>query len=161
MFSPGPPRDRLELSERFRAGELEVDRAAMRAILAGRALTLEPKAFDLLLLLAANCGRVVTKDEIFERVWPGVIVSDNSLTRPSRSCAASSGTIPRRRATSRRCGRAATGSCRRRRRSRPKGRRRRPQSRRPTPTFSTARRTSPIAARARRMGLATGADVSL
>ncbi len=81
MFSPGPPRDRLELSERFRAGELEVDRAAMRAVLAGRALTLEPKAFDLLLLLAANCGRVVTKDEIFERVWPGVIVSDNSLTR--------------------------------------------------------------------------------
>lgn len=81
MFSPGPPRDRLELPERFRAGELEVDRAAMRAVLAGRALTLEPKAFDLLLLLAANCGRVVTKDEIFERVWPGVIVSDNSLTR--------------------------------------------------------------------------------
>ena len=81
MFSPGPPRDRLELSERFRAGELEVDRAAMRAVLAGRALTLEPKAFDLLLLLAANSGRVVTKDEIFERVWPGVIVSDNSLTR--------------------------------------------------------------------------------
>jgi Tol biopolymer transport system component/DNA-binding winged helix-turn-helix (wHTH) protein len=81
MFSPGPPRDRLELPERFRAGELEIDRAAMRAVLAGRALTLEPKAFDLLLLLAANCGRVVTKDEIFERVWPGVIVSDNSLTR--------------------------------------------------------------------------------
>lgn len=81
MFSPGPPRDRLELPERFRAGELEVDRAAMRAVLAGRALTLEPKALDLLLLLAANCGRVVTKDEIFERVWPGVIVSDNSLTR--------------------------------------------------------------------------------
>ncbi|MHB8797944.1 MAG: winged helix-turn-helix domain-containing protein [Thermoanaerobaculia bacterium] len=81
MFSPGPPRDRLELPERFRAGELEVDLAAMRAVLAGRTLTLEPKAFDLLLLLAANCGRVVTKDEIFERVWPGVIVSDNSLTR--------------------------------------------------------------------------------
>ena len=81
MFSPGPPRDRLELPERFRAGELEVDRAAMRAVLTGRALALEPKAFDLLFLLAANTGRVVTKDEIFERVWPGVVVSDNSLTR--------------------------------------------------------------------------------
>lgn len=81
MFRPGPPRDRIELPERFRLGEIEVDRAALRAERAGAPLELEPKAWDLLLLLAANAGRVIGKEEIFERVWPGVVVSDNALTR--------------------------------------------------------------------------------
>jgi Tol biopolymer transport system component/DNA-binding winged helix-turn-helix (wHTH) protein len=81
MFRPGPPRDRIELPERFRLGEIEVDRAALRAERAGVPLELEPKAWDLLLLFAANTGRVIGKEEIFERVWPGVAVSDNALTR--------------------------------------------------------------------------------
>ena len=37
---------------------------------AGRPLTLEPKAFDLLTLLLESHGEVVTKAEIFERLWP-------------------------------------------------------------------------------------------
>jgi Tol biopolymer transport system component/DNA-binding winged helix-turn-helix (wHTH) protein len=47
----------------------------------GRPLALEPKAFDLLLLLIESQGRVVTKQEIFDRVWGGTAVTDNSLTR--------------------------------------------------------------------------------
>ena len=81
MFRPGPPRDRLELPERFRFGAIEVDVAAVRVRRDGATVALEPKAFDLLLLLAANPGRVVEKEEIFERIWTDTVVTDNALAR--------------------------------------------------------------------------------
>lgn len=81
MFRPGLPRDRLELPERFALHDVEVDLAAARAARGGQPLPLEPKAFDLLLLLAANPGRVVEKREIFERIWPDAVVTDNALAR--------------------------------------------------------------------------------
>ncbi len=40
----------------------------------------EPQVFDLLAFLVANRERVVTQDEIFERVWNGRIVSQSTLT---------------------------------------------------------------------------------
>ncbi len=81
MFRPGPPRDERELPRRFRFGDVEVDVGAARARRGGAALPLEPKAFDLLLLLAANPDRVVEKAEIFERLWEQAFVGDNALTR--------------------------------------------------------------------------------
>jgi TolB-like protein/DNA-binding winged helix-turn-helix (wHTH) protein len=42
---------------------------------------LRAKCFDLLTCLARNAGRVVTKDELIQTVWPGVVVTDESLTR--------------------------------------------------------------------------------
>ncbi len=44
------------------------------------AISLEPKNFQLLRFLIENRDRVVSKDEIFESVWPGVFVSDASLS---------------------------------------------------------------------------------
>lgn len=41
---------------------------------------LTPKAMDLLALLAERRPRPVSKEQIHERVWPGVFVSDASLT---------------------------------------------------------------------------------
>jgi len=41
---------------------------------------LEKFPFELLLLLARNAGRVVTKDEIIEAVWGGRIVSDAAIS---------------------------------------------------------------------------------
>ncbi len=81
MFRPEPPRDERELPERFSFEGCEVDLPTARIWRAGLAVHLEPKAFDLLLLLAANRGRIVEKEEIFERIWEGVYVSDNALTR--------------------------------------------------------------------------------
>jgi DNA-binding winged helix-turn-helix (wHTH) protein len=40
---------------------------------------LTPKAFDLLTLLIASAGRVVTKKELHERLWPDTFVSDATL----------------------------------------------------------------------------------
>jgi DNA-binding response OmpR family regulator len=51
------------------AGDLAVDRAARRALLAGVELELRPKEFDLLSLLASNAGSAVTRERIMSEVW--------------------------------------------------------------------------------------------
>ena len=42
---------------------------------------LSPKAFELLKVLVENRPRAVPKQELLERIWPGVFVSDASLAR--------------------------------------------------------------------------------
>jgi DNA-binding winged helix-turn-helix (wHTH) protein/tetratricopeptide (TPR) repeat protein len=44
-------------------------------------IELRPKSFEVLRYLAAHAGRVVTKDELIDAVWPTVTVSDASLTQ--------------------------------------------------------------------------------
>jgi DNA-binding winged helix-turn-helix (wHTH) protein/predicted ATPase len=44
------------------------------------ALHLTPKAFAVLRVLLAHAGRLVTKDELWQSVWPGIAVSDAALT---------------------------------------------------------------------------------
>jgi DNA-binding response OmpR family regulator len=51
------------------AGDLVVDTAARRAFVAGAELELRPKEFDLLALLVAHPGRVLTRERIMELVW--------------------------------------------------------------------------------------------
>lgn len=43
-------------------------------------IALEPQVFDVLLYLAQNRDRVVTKDDLIAAVWDGRIVSDSTLT---------------------------------------------------------------------------------
>jgi DNA-binding response OmpR family regulator len=50
-------------------GELAVDVAARRARLAGEELSLSRKEFDLLAELVRNAGRVVTREQLMDRVW--------------------------------------------------------------------------------------------
>ena len=58
--------------------ELDTERFELRR--EGKPVTLEPRTFDLLALLARNMGRTVTKDEIFATVWKGRAVSDAALS---------------------------------------------------------------------------------
>lgn len=46
---------------------------------AGVLVALEPQVFDLLVYLIRNCERVVSKDDLFQAVWCGRIVSDSAL----------------------------------------------------------------------------------
>lgn len=46
----------------------------------GEAVPLGARAFDLLILLAQQRERVVSKAEIFAAIWPGQVVEDNNLT---------------------------------------------------------------------------------
>ncbi len=44
-------------------------------------VALQPKTFDLLLLLVENNGRVLGKEELMKRVWPDAIVEESNLTQ--------------------------------------------------------------------------------
>lgn len=48
---------------------------------AGEPLSLTPRAFDVLVFLIENHGRVVEKTQLFEHVWKEQFVSDNALSR--------------------------------------------------------------------------------
>ncbi len=47
----------------------------------GGAVVLRSKVFDLLLYLVQERGRVVTKAELMEAVWPGAVVEENNLNQ--------------------------------------------------------------------------------
>ena len=47
----------------------------------GEARHVTPKSMDVLVCLARREGRVVSKDEIHQEVWPGTFVTDDALTR--------------------------------------------------------------------------------
>ena len=47
---------------------------------AGESVPLEPQVFDVLLYLLEHRDRVVGKDELFDNVWDGRIVSESTLT---------------------------------------------------------------------------------
>lgn len=64
----------------FSFAEFELDAAHRRLARDGKALTLHAKAFDLLVFLVENAGRVVSRDEILETVWNGQFVEESNLT---------------------------------------------------------------------------------
>ena len=62
-------------------GEFTLDPARYELRRGEEVLRLQPKTWDVLRYLVDNPGRLVTKDELLAAVWPGVIVTENSLTR--------------------------------------------------------------------------------
>lgn len=62
-------------------GEWRVHGDLHRIERAGEVVRLEPKVMAVLLHLAARAGQVVSRDELMQAVWPGVVVGDNALTQ--------------------------------------------------------------------------------
>ncbi len=46
----------------------------------GQPVPLTPKAFDLLVVLATNPGRLLTKEHLLDAVWPGTTVEESNLS---------------------------------------------------------------------------------
>jgi len=65
----------------MRIGEWRAERDAGLLSGPGGEQRLEPKVMDLLWLLAADVGRVVTRERIMAALWPDVIVGEDSLAR--------------------------------------------------------------------------------
>jgi DNA-binding winged helix-turn-helix (wHTH) protein/Tol biopolymer transport system component len=61
-------------------GEFEFDAARRRLSRRGEPLPLYAKTFDLLAFLIEQNGRIVSKDEILERVWAGQFVEEANLS---------------------------------------------------------------------------------
>ncbi len=56
---------------------LDISRGSLR----DSAGALRPKSLDLLLALARNVRRVLSRDELFDAVWPNVTVTEDSITQ--------------------------------------------------------------------------------
>ncbi len=69
----------------YRFGRFELDLARIELRADGRLHPLEPQVFGLLALLVENRERLVTHDEIIEKVWDGRIVSDSAIASRVKS----------------------------------------------------------------------------
>ena len=65
----------------YRFGPFDFDQAGCRLSRDGVPIDLPPRLLDLLALLVARPGDLLAKDDLIAEVWPGVFVTDNSLTR--------------------------------------------------------------------------------
>jgi TolB-like protein/Tfp pilus assembly protein PilF len=63
---------------RFDTFELDTDRYELRQ--SGASVSLEPQVFALIAYLIANRDRMVSKDELIEKVWNGRLVSDSAIS---------------------------------------------------------------------------------
>ncbi len=55
----------------YRFGAFELDEGLYQLRREGEPVKLEPKVFDVLLTLVRHRDRVVSKDELLDRLWPG------------------------------------------------------------------------------------------
>ena len=66
-------------------GDCEIDVAAFTLRRADAICEVEPQVLELLLYLASNPDRLVTKDDLIRHVWHGRIVSDTTITSRIKS----------------------------------------------------------------------------
>src|SRR6266496_2126797 len=69
-------------SENFaciRFGGFELQPGERRLLLDGRPTAVGPRAFDMLIVLVERAGKLVSKGELLDRVWPNLVVEENNL----------------------------------------------------------------------------------
>jgi DNA-binding winged helix-turn-helix (wHTH) protein len=63
----------------YRFGSFELRLPERRLLLAGREAHLGSRAFDVLVTLIERRATVVTKDELLDSVWPGLVVEEANV----------------------------------------------------------------------------------
>jgi predicted ATPase/DNA-binding winged helix-turn-helix (wHTH) protein len=63
----------------YKFGDVTVDPAAKRLAKNGKPIPIGGRAFDLLLCLLDDPGAIVSREQIAQKVWPGLFVSDGNL----------------------------------------------------------------------------------
>ena len=69
----------------YRLGTIEVDPANFVLTDSGKIVSVEPLVFDLIVCLIENRGRLLTRQELIDKIWGGRIVSDTSLSNHIKS----------------------------------------------------------------------------
>lgn len=62
-------------------GPFRLDPARRTLTREGAGVSITPTVFDTLLHLVENAGRVVTKDELLEAIWPGRVVEESNVSQ--------------------------------------------------------------------------------
>ena len=65
----------------FRFADITVHEREFSLVIAGQVQAVEPKAFQVLLILLRNPNKLITKDELLNSVWADAAVTENSLAR--------------------------------------------------------------------------------
>ena len=73
----GPP----QIDVLYRFGCFQLDPAERTLTRGSEPISLTPKAFDTLCVLVENSGRLVTKDQLLDRVWPETYVEEKTLAQ--------------------------------------------------------------------------------
>lgn len=72
---------RTQLRPIYEFGPFHLNAEERLLLKEGQPVPLTPKAFDTLLLLVENSGRLIDKDELMGSVWPDTVVEENNLNR--------------------------------------------------------------------------------
>jgi TolB-like protein/Tfp pilus assembly protein PilF len=68
-------------SAAYQFDDVVIDCRDFRVSKGGKTRRITPRAFEVLLYLVENAGRVVGKQELFDQIWKESFVTDNALTR--------------------------------------------------------------------------------
>src|SRR6202041_3878801 len=71
----------MEAEGAFRFGKFQIDALARTLRREEAIVTLNRRAFDVLLYLVQNPGKVVSRDELLKNVWSDTFVDENSLAQ--------------------------------------------------------------------------------
>jgi DNA-binding winged helix-turn-helix (wHTH) protein len=69
----------------YRFNDYELDTQRYQLCRSGKPVNIEPQVFDLLIYLVANRKKLVSRDELFDSIWSGKIVTDTSLSNHIKS----------------------------------------------------------------------------
>jgi DNA-binding winged helix-turn-helix (wHTH) protein/TolB-like protein len=70
----------LETKLLYEFGRFRLDPGQHLLLREGKPISLSPKAFELLLVLIQSGGRLLTKDDLMQRLWPDSFVEEANLT---------------------------------------------------------------------------------
>jgi DNA-binding winged helix-turn-helix (wHTH) protein len=76
---PASP-ERLPQSRAYRVGSVRIDVAGRVATHEGHVLVLQPKTFELLLVLIQHAGRALSRRELVTTLWPHTFVEEANLS---------------------------------------------------------------------------------
>src|SRR5215510_3625486 len=65
----------------YEFGDFRLDSASHLLTCQGRSVPLPPKAFDTLVVLVQQSGRLVRKEDLLRTIWPDSFVEENNLTQ--------------------------------------------------------------------------------
>jgi eukaryotic-like serine/threonine-protein kinase len=65
----------------YEFGPFRVDPARRVLLRDGRLVALQPKAFEILMFLVCNPGRLITKEELLSTIWPELVVEESNLSQ--------------------------------------------------------------------------------
>src|ERR1051325_8122492 len=70
----------VEQKPLYEFGKFRCDPGEHLLLREGKPISLAPKAFEILVVLIESNGRLLTKEELMEKVWPGTFVEEANLT---------------------------------------------------------------------------------